>query len=59
MIEALPVAHEISYRFGRSMDHLRTPTGDGGMQVASVSGFISTVFGATAAITMVEGRDPG
>ena len=54
LIEAIAVSHEMSYRFGRSMDYLRIPT-ETGMRIASVLGFTSTVFGATAADAMVMG----
>lgn len=56
LLEAIAVAHEMSFRFGRSMDYLRTPK-DGEMELASVLGFTATVFGATAAIAMVQGQD--
>ncbi|RYE42207.1 MAG: MmgE/PrpD family protein [Hyphomicrobiales bacterium] len=56
LVEAIAVSHEMSYRFGRSMDYLRTPK-DGGMEVSAVLGFTSTVFGAAAAIAIVQGHD--
>lgn len=56
LIEAVAVSHEVSYRFGKSMDYLRTPKG-GEMQLPSVLGFTSTVFGATLAVTMLHGYD--
>lgn len=58
VLEAIAVANEMSYRFGKSMDYHRTPK-DGEMHLPSVLGFTSTVFGATAAISMVEGHDNG
>ena len=56
LIEAVAVGHEVSYRFARSMDYLRTPT-ETGMRVASVLGFSSTVFGAAAAAGMILEQD--
>jgi 2-methylcitrate dehydratase PrpD len=56
LVAAIAVAHEMSYRFGRSMDYLRSPK-DGGMELVAVLGFTATVFGATAAIAMVQGQD--
>lgn len=56
LLEAIAVSHEMSYRFGRSMDYLRIPT-ESGMRIASVLGFTSTIFGATAADGMVMGAE--
>ena len=56
LLESIAVSHEMSYRFGRSMDYLRTPT-ENGMRIASVLGFTSTVFGATAADAMALGLE--
>ncbi|QCX26525.1 MmgE/PrpD family protein [Nocardioides jishulii] len=52
---AIAVSHEISYRFGRSMDYLRTPAGEK-MEIPAVLGFTATVFGAAAAVAMVQGQ---
>jgi 2-methylcitrate dehydratase PrpD len=56
LLEAVAVSHEIAYRFGKSMDYIRTPK-DGAMQLPSVLGFTSTVFGATVAVAMLNGYD--
>lgn len=53
-ITALAVAHEMSFRFAKSMDYHRDVQ-DGEMSVPSVLGCNSTVFGATAAIGRVKG----
>lgn len=53
LIRAVAVAHEISYRFGKSMDYHRTVTSEG-MRIPEVLGFASTVFGATAAICLLR-----
>ncbi|MTB88964.1 MmgE/PrpD family protein [Aeromicrobium senzhongii] len=53
VLEAIAVSHEISYRFGRSMDYMRTPK-DGGMDLPEVLGFTSTVFGGAVAVAMLE-----
>jgi 2-methylcitrate dehydratase PrpD len=54
LITALAVSHEMSYRFGKSMDWTRD-TEDGKVSVSAVLGYTSTVFGATAAITHMKG----
>ena len=56
LLEAIAVSHEISYRFGKSMDYHRTMK-DGEMQIPSVLGFTSTVFGAAAGVAMMNGYD--
>lgn len=55
LIEAVAVAQEMTYRFGKSMDYLRDMR-DGQMQLASVLGFTSTVFGAAAAVGRLRGN---
>ena len=54
LIVALAVSHEMSYRFGTSMDWTRD-TKDGKVSVSPVLGYTSTVFGATAAIGRMKG----
>lgn len=53
LIAALAVSHEMSYRFGKSMDWTRD-TEDGVVSVSAVLGYSSTVFGATAAIARMR-----
>jgi len=54
LIEAVALAHEISYRLGKAMDYLRD-TKDGKVSPPEIYGYSSTVFGATAAILKVKG----
>ena len=54
LIAALAVSHEMSFRFGRSMDWTRD-TKDGEVSVSAVLGYTSTVFGATAAVGRMRG----
>ncbi|PWJ02450.1 MmgE/PrpD family protein [Streptomyces sp. NWU49] len=54
LIAAVALAHEITHRFGKSMDYLRD-TKDGKTALPTVVGFSSTVFGATAAIGRLRG----
>ncbi|MGW1092959.1 MmgE/PrpD family protein [Streptomyces sp. NPDC002596] len=54
LITAVALAHEITHRFGKSMDYLRG-TKDGKTALAPVVGFSSTIFGATAAIGKLRG----
>ncbi len=56
LIEAVALAHEMSYRLGKAMDYLRD-TKDGRVLPPEIYGYSSTVFGATAAILKV--RDAG
>jgi 2-methylcitrate dehydratase PrpD len=56
LLVSLAVAHEMSYRFGKSMDWTRD-TFDGKVSVSEVLGYTSTIFGATAAIARVDGQD--
>lgn len=53
LITALAVAHEMSFRFAKSMDYHRDVQG-GEFSVPPVLGCNSTVFGATAAIGRVK-----
>lgn len=53
LINAVAVAHEMSYRIGKAMDYLRD-TKDGKVSPPPVFGYSSTVFGATAAIVMLK-----
>jgi 2-methylcitrate dehydratase PrpD len=54
-INAIAVAHEMSYRLGKAMDYLRD-TKDGKVSPPPVYGYSSTVFGATAAIGRLKGH---
>ncbi|SHN39606.1 MmgE/PrpD family protein [Cryptosporangium aurantiacum] len=56
VLEAIAVSHEMSYRFSRAMDYTRTVTGTE-IQVATVLGFTSAVFGAAAAAGLILGQD--
>lgn len=56
LIAATAVAHEISYRFGKSMDWTRDAV-DGVAMTSSVLGYTSTVFGGAAAIARLRGLD--
>jgi 2-methylcitrate dehydratase PrpD len=53
---AVAVAHEMSYRLGKSIDYLRDLV-EGVVTPPKVSGYASTVFGATAAIGVVRHFD--
>lgn len=48
IIEAVALAHEMSYRFGKAMDYTRDVKEDGTMAFAPVLGYVATIFGATA-----------
>ncbi len=54
LLTANAVAHEISYRFGKSMDWTRD-TEEGEVAVSAVLGYTSPIFGATAAAGMIRG----
>lgn len=54
VLRAIAVAHEMSWRIGKAMDYLRD-TQDGQVATPAVYGYSSTVFGATAAIGMLQG----
>jgi len=53
LIRAVAVSHEMSWRIGKAMDYLRDMK-DGQLDTPKVFGFASTVFGATAAIAMLQ-----
>ena len=53
VIRSVAVAHEISWRMGKAMDYLRD-TKDGKVSTPPVYGYSSTIFGATAAIGMLQ-----
>ena len=55
VIRAIAVAHEMSWRMGKAMDYLRDMK-DGKMSTPPIFGYSSTVFGATAAIGMLQGQ---
>lgn len=50
---AVAISHEISRRIGKAMDYLRDAR-DGRLETLKVYGFASTIFGATAAIGMLQ-----
>lgn len=54
LIRAMAVSHEMSWRLGKAMDYLRD-TRDGKVATPRVFGYSSSVFGATAAIGMLQG----
>lgn len=56
LIQAVAVGHEMSHRFGKAMDYLRTPKGNDVVQ-PGVLGYAATVFGAAAANSIVLGHD--
>ncbi|TSD94097.1 MmgE/PrpD family protein [Skermania sp. ID1734] len=53
LLTAIAVAHEISYRIGKATDYLRDMK-DGVVTIPPVIGYSSTIFGATAAIGLVN-----
>lgn len=55
LIRAIAVSHEMSWRLGKAMDYLRD-TRDGKVATPQVYGYSSTVFGATAAIALLQGQ---
>ncbi|RMI28801.1 MmgE/PrpD family protein [Nocardia stercoris] len=57
VIAAIALAHEMSFRFYKSVDYLRDRT-DTEMNLSPVLGYSNTVFGATAAIGKLEGSTP-
>lgn len=54
IIEAIAIAHEMSYRFGKAMVNLRD-TKNGESHPPSIFGYTSPIFGATAAIGRLKG----
>jgi 2-methylcitrate dehydratase PrpD len=57
MIRSVAVAHEMSWRMGKAMDYLRD-TKDGKVSPPPVFGYSSTIFGATAALGMLQSQSP-
>ena len=55
LIRAIAVSHEMSWRLGKAMDYLRD-TKDGKVATPQVYGYSSTVFGAAAAIALLQGQ---
>lgn len=55
LIRAVAVSHEMSWRIGKAMDYLRDAR-NGQLDTPKVYGFNSTIFGATAAIAMLQGQ---
>ncbi|MGE4239835.1 MmgE/PrpD family protein [Ramlibacter sp.] len=53
LLAAIAASHEMSWRMSKAMDPLRVPTGSG-LSAPPVYGFSSTIFGATAAIAMIQ-----
>ncbi|NIE64399.1 MmgE/PrpD family protein [Burkholderia sp. Ax-1719] len=53
LIRSIAVSHEISWRMGKAMDYLRDMQ-DGMLSTPPVFGYSSTIFGATAAIGMLQ-----
>ncbi|WP_370937485.1 MmgE/PrpD family protein [Amycolatopsis sp. cg13] len=56
LLEAIAVAHEMSYRIGKATDYLRDIK-DGVVTIPDVIGYSSTLFGAAAAVGVVKGLD--
>lgn len=56
VIRSVAVAHEISWRMGKAMDYLRD-TRDGKLDTPPIFGYSSTMFGATAAIGLLQRQD--
>jgi 2-methylcitrate dehydratase PrpD len=54
LLTANAIAHEISWRFGKSMDWTRD-TEEGAVAVSAVLGYTSSIFGATAAAGIIRG----
>ncbi len=55
LIRSVAVAHEMSWRLGKAMDYLRD-TRDGKVSPPQVFGYSCTIFGATAAIGILQGQ---
>lgn len=53
-ISAVAISHELSYRMGKAMSYIRDTKG-GHMAQPSVLGYASTIFGAVAAISKLQG----
>ncbi|WP_134662914.1 MULTISPECIES: MmgE/PrpD family protein [unclassified Amycolatopsis] len=56
LLEAIAVAHEMSYRIGKATDYLRDIK-DGVVTIPDVIGYSSTLFGAAAAVGVVKGLE--
>ena len=56
LLEAIAVAHEMSYRIGKATDYLRDIK-DGVVTIPDIIGYSSTLFGAAAAVGVVKGFD--
>ncbi|MBB1152135.1 MmgE/PrpD family protein [Amycolatopsis dendrobii] len=56
LLEAIAVAHEMSYRIGNATDYLRDIK-DGVVTIPDIIGYSSTLFGAAAAVGVVKGLD--
>jgi 2-methylcitrate dehydratase PrpD len=57
LLIALTVAHEVSHRFGRAMGYYRDVQPGQKLNLPSISGFSSTVFGGTLGTALVQGLD--
>lgn len=56
VITSMAVAHEMSNRFGKAMDNQRKAKADGRPDPPPVFGYAATIFGATAALSMLKGH---
>ncbi|MFT4199264.1 MmgE/PrpD family protein [Gordonia sp. (in: high G+C Gram-positive bacteria)] len=56
LLEAIAVAHEMSFRIGKCTDYLRDMK-DGVVTIPKIIGYASTIFGATAAVGKIKGFD--
>ncbi|MFD2472007.1 MmgE/PrpD family protein [Amycolatopsis silviterrae] len=56
LLEAIAVAHEMSYRIGKATDYLRDIK-DGVVTIPDVIGYSSTLFGAAAAVGVAKGLE--
>jgi 2-methylcitrate dehydratase PrpD len=54
LLEAVAVAHEMSFRIGKATDYLRDIQ-DGVVTIPKIIGYSSTLFGAAAAVGMIKG----
>lgn len=57
LIEAIAVAHELSTRLGRAMSHYRDVVPGQPISFPAVSGYSSTIIGATLACALAQGMD--
>ncbi|MCX4095559.1 MmgE/PrpD family protein [Nocardia sp. alder85J] len=58
VLAAIALAHELSFRFYKSMDYLRDRSPEGTLSFPPVLGYSNTVFGATAAVGKLGGFAP-